>query len=427
MKKEKEQIIPRWRKLDNSAKLFPILATKKFSSMFRVSVILKEDIDPSILKEAVIKSLEIFDSFNVRLRHGFFWYYFETNPKEPIIEIENDYPCKPLNRKMNNDYVFKVTYYNKKINLDVFHSLTDGNSAADFMKEIVYTYIELKYKDKYKSVEKRLYNFDTEDSYLRNYDKKLAENDSSKKAYMLKGNRLPLYATGVIHGKINLKQFKILCKEKGVTITEYLTANLIYAIYTENVKRHPSKRPIKVCIPVNLKKYFDSKTISNFFSYITVIAETSKEEFNTFDDILEFVKADFSRKLNREELTKIMSFNVNLGRNLFIRLLPLFLKRVALKMSYIEIRKYTTTTLSNVGVIDVLPEYKEYIEDVLILIAPGQGEKIKCSVCSYNDSINFTFSSILEETYVERAFFENISKNGIDIEIESNGVYNERM
>lgn len=40
----------KWRKLDNSAKLFPIISTKKFSTIFRVSVVLTETIDQKIKK-----------------------------------------------------------------------------------------------------------------------------------------------------------------------------------------------------------------------------------------------------------------------------------------------------------------------------------------------------------------------------------------
>ena len=40
---------------------------------------------------------------------------------------------------------------------------------------------------------------------------------------------------------------------------------------------------------VNLKKYFPSKTMSNFFSYITLEAKMKKDKLNTFENILEFV------------------------------------------------------------------------------------------------------------------------------------------
>ena len=43
----------RWRRLDASAKLFPFIANKKLSSVYRVSAVLKEK--PSASLEEIIK------------------------------------------------------------------------------------------------------------------------------------------------------------------------------------------------------------------------------------------------------------------------------------------------------------------------------------------------------------------------------------
>ena len=75
-----------WRRLDNSAKIFPISNGKKYSTVFRLSAILKEDIEPKLLQEAVKIALEKYRSFQVKMKMGFFWYYFENNTKEPIVE-----------------------------------------------------------------------------------------------------------------------------------------------------------------------------------------------------------------------------------------------------------------------------------------------------------------------------------------------------
>lgn len=55
-----------WRRLDNSAKIFPISGGKKYSTVFRLSVILKENVQPEILKQAVQLALERYKSFKVR-------------------------------------------------------------------------------------------------------------------------------------------------------------------------------------------------------------------------------------------------------------------------------------------------------------------------------------------------------------------------
>lgn len=268
-----------WRKLDNSAKIFPISAGKKYSTVFRLSAILKEKVHPKILQKAVLMALEKYQSFKVRMKDGFFWNYFEENLKDPIVEKEREYPCKYINPKTNNNYLFKVTYFQNKINIDIFHSLTDGNSGTQFFKEIIYTYLELTHPKEFEEEIRtsRKIEYDSEDSYIKNYDKKAKTNASSKKAYILKGKKIKLGAVSAIHEIIDSNDLKEKCKENNCTVTQYLSAVLIYSIYEENYKKNNGKKPIKLCIPVNLKKYFQSKTISNFFSYITLEAQIQKD------------------------------------------------------------------------------------------------------------------------------------------------------
>ena len=413
-----------WRRLDNSAKIFPISAGKKYSTVFRLSAILKEDIDEKILKEAVKKALEKYKSFKVRMKQGFFWNYLEYNSKEPVVEKERDYPCKYIDPKTSNNYLFKVTYFEKKINIDIFHSLTDGNNGATFFKEIIYNYIELSHPNEF--VEElrtsRKVDFSIEDSYIKNYDKNAKGNNSPKKAYKLAGRKIKLGAISAIHEIIDLNELKQEAKAHNATITQYLTAVLIYAIYQSNYLKNKGRKPIKVCIPVNLKKYFPSNTVSNFFSYITVEAEMKKENLDTFDKILAFVKKDFEKKLMPEEIQKTMSGNVKLGTNLFIKMIPLVLKKPIVRLSYLEIRKYTTTTFSNIGRIGIIGKYQKYIDDFLMLIAPEPVEKIKCSACSFENHIVFTFTSILDDCSIEKAIYDFLKERNITVKIESNGI-----
>lgn len=413
-----------WRKLDNSAKIFPISAGKKYSTVFRLSAILKEKVHPKILQKAVLMALEKYQSFKVRMKDGFFWNYFEENLKEPIVEKEREYPCKYINPKTNNNYLFKVTYFQNKINIDIFHSLTDGNSGTQFFKEIIYTYLELTHPKEFEEEIRtsRKIEYNSEDSYIKNYDKKAKTNASSKKAYILKGEKIKLGAVSAIHEIIDSNDLKEKCKKNNCTVTQYLSAVLIYSIYEENYKKNNGKKPIKLCIPVNLKKYFQSKTISNFFSYITLEAQIKKDNLTTFDKILKFVKEDFKKRLTQEEIIKTMSANVKLGNNPFVRVIPLSLKKILVRLSYIEIRKYTTITFSNIGRIGIIGKYQKYIEDFFMLIAPEPVEKIKCSACTYENDIVFTFTSILQDNSIEKRFFEFLTQNGIKVRIESNGV-----
>ena len=415
MKKENKLT---WRRLDNSAKIFPMSTGEKYSTVFRISAVLKNDIQQEILQRAVVETLEKYDAFKVRMRAGLFWYYLEENNKQPIVEEEKDYPCKYINPRRNRGYLFKVTYYKNKINIDIFHSLTDGNGGTTFFKEIVYTYLEMCYPEDLKQENRktRQIEYDIEDSYIKNYNKKINTNVPNPRAYELKGKKIKLGAISAIHQIIDLEQLKKECEKYNVTVTQYLTAVLMYAIYKENYK---GKKPLRVCIPVNLKKYYPSKTISNFFSFIMLDGKKKQEEF---EEIITLVKKEFKEKLEEKEILKTMSGTVKLGNNIFIKMIPLILKNIIVRLAYLEIRKHSTITYSNTGRVGIMGEYQKYIDYFMILISPDPVEKIKCSSCTFENKIVFTFTSILNNSKIERAFYEFLKNKGIEIKIESNGV-----
>ena len=140
---------------------------------------------------------------------------------------------------------------------------------------------------------------------------------------------------------------------------------------------------------------------------------------------MEFVKSDFKQKLTEKEIIKTMSANVKLGNNPFIKIVPLVIKKALVRLSYIEIRKYTTITFSNIGRIGIIGKYRNYIDYFLMLIAPEPVEKIKCSGCTFENNMVFTFTSILKDNSIEKEFYNFLTEKGINIKIESNGVLND--
>ena len=407
-----------WRRLDNSAKIFPMSTGERYSTVFRLSAVLKNDIQPEMLQKAVEITLEKYEPFKVRLKAGLFWYYLEQNNKAPKVEEERDYPCKYINPKRNRGYLFRVTYFKNKVNIDIFHSLTDGNGGTTFFREIIYTYLEICYPEDLNQENRkaRKIEFDIEDSYIKNYNKKINTNVPNPRAYELNGKKIKLGAISTIHQIIDANQLKKECEKYDVSVTQYLTAVLMHSIYRENYK---GKKPLKVCVPVNLKKYYPSKTISNFFSYIMIEGKKKQENF---DEIISLVKQEFKEKLAEKEILKTMSANVKLGNNIFIKLIPLILKNIIVRLSYLEIRKHSSITYSNTGRVGIMGEYQKYIDYFMVLISPDSVEKIKCSSCTFEDKIVFTFTSILNNNRIEKAFYEFLKKRGIKVKIESNGV-----
>ena len=142
MSKKQRKIKPiprqiRWDKLDNTAHLFPSIAGENMTNVYRISVDLNEEIQRDYLQQALDMVLPKFDGFNVRLRIGVFWYYFEENGKRaPKVSEEIMFPCRYIRQNRNHNYLFRVTYYGCRINLEVFHVLTDGMGGINFLREL---------------------------------------------------------------------------------------------------------------------------------------------------------------------------------------------------------------------------------------------------------------------------------------------------
>ena len=415
-----------WRKLDDQAKVFTLASNKKYSSIYRLSVLLKEDIDKEILQKATEMTITKYRAFKVKLKFGLFWYYFEENELMPIVSEEIDYPFKKINDKTNNEYLFKVTYFHKKINLEVFHALTDGNGAILFLNDIIYRYLEMKYPKDIPEHKKefRKMSEDTEDAYKKSYVKKRAKTKKIKRAYMLSGEELDKGEYGITHNIINLEELKDYAKTEGCSLSEYLVALIAYSIYETNYRIYNGKRPINISVPINLKKYIKTETISNFFSYMQVSISLKEKKVYTFNDILVLVKKEFEKKLILDKILSTITKDAGSTNNIFVRIVPLVLKKLAFRIGSMQVKRKFTTSFSNIGIVNVKDEYKPYIDGYFVILSPDWAEKIKCGIVSYDKDIVVTFSTILKENLVENKFKELLKERNITNRIEGNDLVN---
>lgn len=412
----KKEYLKKWRRLDNTAKIFS-LDNKTNTNIFRYSVVLKSKINKNILEIAIDKALKCYPSFKVKIGTGFFWNYFEYNFKKPIVEEESGIPCEYIDVKENNDYIFKITYFKNKINLDVFHVLTDGNGAIQFLKSILYNYLNIKYNIE-SSEDTVVSDISYQDQYLKCYDKKIKVSSNSKSAFQLK-DKVIKNINNTYHYIINVNEIRKVCKGYNVTITEYLTAVYIYALYLSMYKKD-SKKEIIITVPINLRKYYQVNTLSNFFTCMDVNAKIVEKKLETFDEILLEVKKEFEEKLTFQKVKGYLTRDVKLGMNIPIRLVPLFIKKVFINLSGSMLSKTSTSTLSNVGVADIDKKYKKYIDNILVLVMPNKNQKLKCTICSYDDKLNITMNSNIDDIRFEKTFFSLLKRCLKKIKIESN-------
>ena len=415
----------RWEKLDNTARLFPVIAGEGMTSVYRISVTLSEQVDPAVLQQALDMVLPRFQGFDLRLRSGLFWHYFEENGKRaPRVQLEGRFPCRYIRPNRNNNYMFRVTYYNCRINLEVFHVLTDGMGGVNFIRELCYQYLRLKHPQLHERMGDALSadtSLNREDSFIKNYRQKAKRGYESKRAYLLRGEHLPDGALGVMHGYTELAELKALCKGKGLTINEYLVACFIWGVYTECLNYGPSAKPIRVAVPVNLRPYFNSITSKNFFVPVSVEFKPQRLD-HSFEEVCAAVRTSLKSQLDREHLERLISYNVASEKKLWARLAPLPLKRVIMRRVYNISALANTSTLTNIGNISFDGEYSPYIKGFHAFLPTSKGQPVRGTVCSYNGRLIFTFSYNIKDTSAQRGFFRQLSRDGLRVELESNGV-----
>ena len=417
----------RWRRLDNTAKIFPVIANEGMSQVFRISAVMKEEVQPELLQKALEDILPHIREFRVKLRRGLFWYYFEENDRIPQVQRESTYPCRYLDPHGSQRFLFRVTYFKCRINLEVFHALTDGLGCARFLRSLVARYLELVKEepgvwmpeDEEKPDEQI---FETVDSYLENYREMEHRSYSSKPAFRMEGHFLPLGSGQVLHGYLKVAEVKAVAKKHGVTVTKYLASALLWSIWQEYLDGKADRRPVVLNIPINLRAFFQSDTMANFFA-VSSIGWLFRDPDMTFDQLVQKISRQMDRKITKERLEESISYNVSNEKKWYLRIIPLVIKRLALGFIFSLKDRAYTMTLSNIGPIRMDPEFAKFADDVerfQVMIGVSRKQPCKCSVCAYGDEMTVTFTSVFADSRIQRRFFRKMKEDGIAVRLEGN-------
>ncbi len=414
-----------WLKLDNAAKIFPGQNSRAWSNVFRIGAQLKSEVDPQLLAEALRNTLRRIPSFNVRIKKGLFWYYFEQNPNELQVLPDIKNPCYRIKFKENNGFLFRVFYNGDRINLDVYHSLCDGYGASVFLSTLVGEYLrlrgeEIEYNQFVLNVAEAPKESELEDSYSRYADSKVPYDRKDKWVYHAKGTKMPMHMTNFTAGIMSFKELHDIVKSYGVTVTEFLAALLMDIHYRKQLRENKKQREICVQIPVNLRKAFPSETLRNFVLCLRVKMNPNLGEY-TFEEIVRSVSLQLRLVNDPKLINSLMTQNMKLERNPVTKHLPLIIKDLGVAVGFLITAEQTTSTLiSNLGPIRLPESVEKHVEKVYLFTGPGLVNGARCGVASLGDKLVFTFSNCYKESDIEREFFTRLVKMGVHVKIESN-------
>lgn len=415
-----------WFKLDNAAKIFPGQNSRSWSNVFRLSVQLKEEVDPAVLEIALNNTLKRFPWLNVKIKSGFFWYYLETNPNKAKVNPDVKNYCYRINFKENAGFLFRVYYYVNRISVDVYHAITDGYGCTVFISTLTAEYLRLKYgavipKSKYVlSLSDKPTKDEMSDAYIRFASSKAKYNRRDKVVYHAKGTKLPAHLCNYTVGIMSFKQLHEVTKSYGVTVTEFFAALLMYIHYKKQLSKSKKQREVSVQIPVNLRKFYDTNTLRNFVLCLRVKIDPQKGEY-TFEEILKLVSLQLRLVDTEKEVNSMMTQNLKIERNKAAKIMPLFVKNLSVKVTFLITGEQTTSSLiSNIGLVTLPEEMQKYVDNYSFFTGPGILNGARCGAITYGDKLCFTFSNCYEESDIEREFFTTLVKLGISVKIESN-------
>lgn len=404
----------KWYKLDNAGKIFPPTSTREDPNVFRFACELYDNVDPLVLQDALNNTLEEYPLFLSRLEKGLFWYFLELSTEKPKINKEQNPPCD----KIDDGLLFRVSYYRKRINLEVYHALTDGTGAMAFLKTLVSNYLTMKYniEDKFILDDSSIYEKE-DNSFEKYYNKSKLSVTKEEKAYNLKGTKILEDRLKIIEGIVPTKDVLKLAKEYKTTVTIYLTSILIKSIGA-TMSRKEKRKPVVVTVPVNLRKYFKSNTVRNFFNTITVSYKFN-DDYDTLEEIISNISEQFKMKLTKENLDKQMNELAVLENIFIIRLIPVFIKDIVLKWFYKKSRKEQTIALSNIGIVEMPNKLEKHIKLFSVFAST---DCMQLCMCSYLDKMTLSFSSHFVDTEIQKNFFTELSKKDVEVIINSNAL-----
>ena len=398
--------------LDNASLFYPIMASKKSQSLFRLSVVLCDQVDLDVLKQAVEKTMDRFPVFKTRLRMGYAWHYLGENTNEIKIFDNSKSVLRPIDPKETNGYLFRVIVEGKKIIIEMFHGICDGTGASIFFKGVLQMYRQLQ------GVEvggENMVDFDeeysleeNEDAFKRYYTPiKFKDADiknlTGVKPQLIKGTLDPNgYSAQTYFGSYS--EIGKLAKERGVTFTAFLSGVMAYTL----AKLNYGKNPLIVLVPVNLRAVFPSKTMRNFATFVRLTFD--REKCGDIEECIREASIQLTKTTNPEELKKMIGTTVRTEKTLLLKIAPLWVKMMIAKFFRLFLKSRQTLIISNLGRFNTPDGIG--VEKAIFNVNVSKNAKTNLGVVTVGDTVALSFTKSMVENDVALVFADTIKTLG---------------
>lgn len=412
--------------LDSAGIIYPYVANKEWNSSYRIKARLKTQVDLTALKAAVE---------TMKKRYPYFFMRLDIQSKKYVLKkgyncdtvFKDDGLCKPF---LLDGYepLLRILYGENTISTEFFHALTDGHGALMFVGELLEEYSKEVLKnrripftgEKGEALHPELNN--TTDIYKELY--KLGGKSVSRfltYAYQFKdGNGKTLTAKSL---EVSASELKAAAKKYSVSISVYLCALQTAAIFDTQAV---GGKPVRISVPVDLRKYFDTASCRNAALYFLTSAK--KNSFTHFSELVKRTEAQFSENLQKEKLRNLAYTNVKTAKFKLFEMLPILLKKLVLNIGFTAFgENQFTSTLTNLGVISLGNNARMLVDDISFILGRQKTKPLNLSVATYNGKTEITVSSTVNSENFVSALRARLAYDGVSSALRSEEVNKETV
>ncbi len=411
-----------WYPLDAAAKVYPLSMSHKQMAVFRLSAYLDSDIVPELLQMALTFTIKRFPFFATTIKNGVFWHYIDAAKRRFPVEPESTVPCADINVSMTGSKSFRVLYFKNRVSCEFFHILTDGTGGMVFLKSLTAEYLRLLGSDV--PAENGVLDIDelpdaaeSTDDFSKYVSGKKTSGFVDKPALQMGGKLSAVKPCQVIHFDMDAAALHDAARSRGASVTALVAAMMFIACKAATDKQHGT---FHIQLPVNMRRYYESRTLRNFSLYANI--RMSIEDITTVDGILPEVSRQIKEGIGDEKMQEMMNAAVKLVRS--VRLVPLFIKCPVARLIYgfLGDRAFTTT-LSNLGVVEVPGEMGEHIRKMDFVLGTVALARAACSMVTVNGVATLSVAKLTTDPSFEERLYALLKETGLNIRVSGSELY----
>ncbi len=400
--------------IDNASILFLSLIRKDHTNTFRFAMRLSEEVDPEVLQMAVDRVYRRFPTVIAGFRAGFFHYVQVPAQSPPQVQPDPGV-LLTMTKEELRFCAYRVYYQGNTVAIEAFHALTDGYGAIASFTTLVAEYLRLKHGvhipvcETLVDVEQPPMLREVEDSFLQ-YEQGEPLHLPSRFSYQLPGG-------DSLRGRIRTNAYTIpvgelleASRKQGVSITALLSTVMAASIMeVQQAKGMGPVRPVRIMVPVDLRRMFPSRTLRNFVLYALPTLEP-KDSQKPISELTENFAGQIKQQLQQDSLASIMAYNVRLQQSWLFQRIPLGLKCTLMRLIYRFFgESNSSVTVTNLGNVTLPQEMRPFVEHMDVVLTPRVRSPYGCAILSYNGQLSINISRFPKDSALDSFFARNLS------------------